>query len=311
MFLPTKSRTATPSSQSRMPREQSCGRGICGSITMTCWTLFHAPISRARSTRSPSRRSVLLMKHGNKPPTTSLVRFVRSVEQLVGKNGVKQSAIISIIQNPGGNEKKFHSTLYQGSRKDAMPGTDNIADGSFIKNGGNHMSFRNGIQHPGTLYNTGSSWEDDPPTGFSYSNLWSIDNTENFVIKTIYDPCPAGFKLPAVDAFSGFILAPPEKFSTQTRSEFNVSGDWDMGWHFNNKITSPDNTVYFPILPLRRSDDGSLTNNLLNIGESGSFWMGPSANKSANYCLDFYQNSIQRYWIVSCAFGLAVRPVAE
>ncbi len=27
---------------------------------------------------------------------------------------------------------------------------------------------------------------------------------DNAVIKTVYDPCPAGFKLPASNAFTGF-----------------------------------------------------------------------------------------------------------
>ena len=41
-----------------------------------------------------------------------------------------------------------------------------------------------------------------------YFNLWSINNDRTGintpVVKTIYDPCPVGFKIPESDAFTGF-----------------------------------------------------------------------------------------------------------
>ncbi|SKA23731.1 hypothetical protein SAMN02745202_02575, partial [Segatella oulorum] len=133
-----------------------------------------------------------------KVSTYSAPRKVRvKVEQTVANGGVKQFAYITITQNPG-NARQGYSTFYQFGRKDAFPGTDTTPDGSFNKDGGDNMSVTNGIQHPETFYTWGSSWYNSPPTGYSYYNLWSMDNTvtgynDNAVVKTIYDPCPAGF----------------------------------------------------------------------------------------------------------------------
>lgn len=44
-----------------------------------------------------------------------------------------------------------------------------------------------------------------------YYNLWSMENVDrdttpndDEVVKTVYDPCPAGFHLPPSNAFTGF-----------------------------------------------------------------------------------------------------------
>jgi len=64
--------------------------------------------------------------------------------------------------------------------------------------------------------------------------LWSADNkttsaNDNPVNKTIYDPCPVGFKLPASNAFTGFTTT-GESVSSSTQ----VNGTWsssEKGWY--------------------------------------------------------------------------------
>ena len=86
--------------------------------------------------------------------TYSKPRVARiKVEQLPANGGIKQFGYIDITQNPG-SVKEINSTFYQFGRKDALPGTDAIADGSFNKNAGNNMSLTNGIQHPETSTQT-------------------------------------------------------------------------------------------------------------------------------------------------------------
>jgi len=48
--------------------------------------------------------------------------------------------------------------------------------------------------------------------------------------------------MPASNAFTGFTIT--GKY-TNTQSEFNISGDWDMGWNFKAGGSSTA-TVYFP-----------------------------------------------------------------
>ena len=222
------------------------------------------------------------------------------VEQTSGNGGVKQFAYVDITQNPH-NVKEISATYYQFGRKNAMPGIDAVSDGSFTPNGGDNMSIQNGIQHPETFYTRGYSWAN----GYNQYNLWSMDNTtgspnDNSVVKTIYDPCPAGFHMPASNAFTGFTT------NGQYGGTMNVSGAWDYGWHFYNKISSPDATVYFPILYYRNSWDGSL-----GYG-SGYYWSAISYNLYYAFDLNF------DYGFVSptqhneeCSYGLSVRPVSE
>ena len=240
--------------------------------------------------------------------TYSAPRSVKvKVEQTVGQAGGKQVGYITITQN-NGSVRQGYSTLYQFGRKDAFPGTDTTPDGSFNKNGGDHMSIQNGIQNPGTFYIDGSSWHSFPPSGYSYNNLWSMENTvtgynDYPVVKTIYDPSPAGFKMPASNAFTGFTTNGQNRGGTM-----NVSGDWDNGWNFNNRISSPDATVYFPASGYRNINDGSLR----YVGYGGYYWSAvPDVTyNGCNLCFN--------KWIVYPQFnfhirsyGFSVRPVSE
>lgn len=224
--------------------------------------------------------------------TYSAPRSVKvKVEQTVGQAGGKQVGYITITQN-NGSVRQGYSTLYQFGRKDAFPGTDTTPDGSFNKNGGDHMSIQNGIQHPETFYTWGGSWYYNPPTGYCYNNLWSMENTttgntttgwnDNAVIKTIYDPCPAGFKMPANNAFTGFTT------NGRKVGTMNVSGDWDNGWNFNNRISSPDATVYFPASGYRSRSNGIL----YSVGVSGYYWSGTPYNSLNSCILSFYQGNV-------------------
>ena len=230
------------------------------------------------------------------------------VEQTVANGGVKQSAYITITQNPG-NVRQGYNTFYQFGRKDAFPGTDTTPDGSFNKNGGDNMSVMNGIQHPETFYTDGPSWYNNPPTGYSYYNLWSTDNTvtggnDNAVVKTIYDPCPAGFHMPASNAFTGFTTTGR---NVSTQSQFNVSGAWDYGWNFNNKITSPDATVYSPVSGSRSGNDGLLR----NVGVIGYYWSAVPYDAGSGYDLVFHLRGVFPLFGGNRALGCSVRPVAE
>ncbi len=239
-------------------------------------------------------------------------RMVRvKVEQLIGKNGVRQSGIINITQQPGGL-KEFLATMYQFGRKDAMPGTDLFA-GNFIKDGGDNMSIQNGIQNPNIYYTHGVSWIADPPKYHCYDNLWSMENTtsgfnDNTVVKTIYDPSPAGFKIPASNAFSGFTITGK---NAKNLSEANVSGAWNDGWNFNNKITSPTATIYFPAVGYREGIDGSSLYRKDRLGRAGAYWVAVPNYHSNGCSMDFYSGNVLPQNMSYRSSGVAVRPVSE
>ncbi|MGP1350881.1 MAG: fimbrillin family protein, partial [Hoylesella marshii] len=235
--------------------------------------------------------------------TYSKPRVARiKVEQTMTNGGIKQFGYIDIKQNPG-SVKETSSTLYQFGRKDAFPGTDAIADGSFNKNAGDNMSLQNGIQHPENFYTYGSSWS----TGYNQYNLWSMDNTtlrwnDNTVVKTIYDPCPVGLKMPASNAFSGFTTTGQ---NTTNSSEFNVEGSWDMGWTFKSKTGT--NTTFFPASGYRNNSVGSLN----NVGNIGLYWSAVPYSTNNGCDLYFSSGGVNPLDNNTRSYGFAVRPVAD
>ena len=246
--------------------------------------------------------------------TYSSARTVKvKVEQTVANNGTKQEAVINITQNPG-SVKKGATTLYQFGRKDAFPGVDEtqLPQGSINKNAGDNMSITNGIQHPNFYYTGGSNWN----SNYGYYNLWSADNTvtgdwnvgnDNLVVKTVYDPSPVGFKMPANNAFTGFTA------NAQNDGTMNVDGT-DVKQTFSNNFghnfwtsSSKKATINFPASGFRFSNDGSLT----DVGGSGYYWLAVP-NGSNNGCdLFFHFFNVRPLSNDARPFGFAVRPVSE
>ena len=233
--------------------------------------------------------------------TYSAPRKVRvKVEQTVANGGVKQSAYITITQNPG-NARQGYSTLYQFGRKDAFPGTNTLAEGSFSVELNSGYSLQNTIQHPDILYAGMSGYY-----YFYFKNIWSADNTnegfnDNPVVKTVYDPCPAGFHMPASNAFTGFTT------NGQNDGPKNVSGAWDYGWTFNNKITSPDATVYFPASGYYYNHNGSLG----DVGYYGYYWSAVPYNTYYGCHLRFHSIDVYPQKDENRPSGFSVRPVSE
>ena len=246
--------------------------------------------------------------------TYSNARTVKvKVEQTVANNGTKQATVINISQNPG-SVQKGAATLYQFGRKDAFPGVAiaDIKQGSITENAGNNMSIQNGIQNPGSFYTWGSSWWSTPPTGYSYDNLWSADNTgvglnDNSVVKTVYDPCPVGFKMPPTKAFSGFTA------NGQNDGTMNVDGTDNLQTYQSNfghnlwTSSSKTATINFPASGYRFNDDGSL----LNVGVSGCYWSALPSDTDSGFYLGITLSNVFPLNYNNQSYGFAVRPVSE
>ena len=81
-----------------------------------------------------------------------------------------------------------------------------------------------------------------------YYNLWDANNNtdsanDNPVVKTIYDPCPVGYKMPPSNVYTGFTTTGS---NTGYPSQFNVSGAWNNGWNFHCGLNYSGSTVFFP-----------------------------------------------------------------
>ena len=236
------------------------------------------------------------------------------VVQTIKNGGVAQETVINITQNPG-NVKKGATTLYQFGRKDAFPGVDAsdlAANSHFTQNAGDNMSIMNGIQHPDNFYIWGSSWYSTPPTGYSYYNLWSAENmttgfNDNSVVKTVYDPCPVGFKMPASNAFTGFTA------NGQNGGTMNVDGTSDWQTYQNNfghnfwTSSSKTATINFPASGYRDDNGGSLS----YVGSIGCYWSAVP-NYTYGGCLLFFNSGgVGPLYVYDRTYGFAARPVSE
>ena len=222
----------------------------------------------------------------------------------------RTEAVLTIMQNPG-NVRQGSTTLYQFGRKDALPGTNAIAEGSYSfynTTGGRSIGYA--IQHPENMLryveyaSNAYDW-----CNATYDNLWSMGSTvtsynDNAVVKTIYDPCPAGFKMPASNAFTSFTITGN---NTSTPSEININGGWNYGYNFNNKISSPDATVWFPASGYRSGNGGWLN----SVGNYGFYWSAVSNNQNSGCGQLFGQGDVRPKGGNDRADGRAVRPVAE
>ena len=239
----------------------------------------------------------------------------RTVKVKVEQTGSKQITVINITQNPF-NVRKGATTLYQFGRKDAFPGvaTSDLKAGGITENAGDNMSITNGIENPGKFYIWGNNWWNN----YGYYNLWSADNTvtggtnqgnDNPVVKTVYDPCPAGFKMPANNAFTGFTTTGQ---NSSTQSELNVDGtsDW-LQWTNNfghNFWTSSSKTatINFPASGSRAVYDGSL----FGVG-NGYYWSAVPHDSSSGCYLYFFSGNVGPLNAVTRTSGFPARPVSE
>ena len=304
--------------------------GAGSKIVLWSWHLWFAPKDALDKIKVTNHQNVnyYFTKEalGWKPiqwrsSTYTSARTVKvKVEQTVANNGVKAYTVINITQNPGG-VKKGATTLYQFGRKDAFPGVDAsklAANSHFTANAGDNMSITNGILNPDKFYISGSNWWNN----YGYYNLWSADNivtgtynvgNDNPVVKTVYDPCPVGFKMPANNAFTGFTA------NGQNNGTKNVDGtdNWqtfqnNFGYNFWTS-SSKTATINFPVSGYRNNDDGSLG----NVGTHGRYWSAVPGSTSygCNLSFGYYYNIGPGYLyplysnLRTC--GLAVQAVEE
>ena len=183
--------------------------------------------------------------------------------------------------------------------KEGIPSTANPMKGTF--SAGNDC-IKNCILNPNLMHNRYNG-------DYTYYNLWSADNkttsaNDNPVNKTIYDPCPVGFKLPASNAFTGFTTT-GESVSSSTQ----VNGTWsssEKGWYFytNSEKTQ---SIFFPALGYRSYS----TMRPGSIGTQGCFWSAHPVAKGNNYYLRTSSVDVQPTYMVDRGFGYALRPCQD
>ena len=240
------------------------------------------------------------------------------VEQTIANGGVKQVTVINITQNPGG-KKEGTTTFYQFGRKDALPGTNTFypTTGYSFDNTTGGRSLGYAIQHPENMFiyaQTGTYYYDW--CNATYYNLWSADNTttgfnDNAVVKTVYDPCPVGFKMPASNAFTGFTSNGQYQSGAANINANGTADSWDKfsaayghNFYTNGSKTA---TIFFPASGFRNYSDGSLG----DVGNDGYCWSAVPYGTSSGCYLYFGWSGVGPQNSNYRSYGFAARPVSE
>ena len=144
------------------------------------------------------------------------------------------------------------------------------------------------IKHPNTVV-TQDDWSKD--IAENSGRLWTD------TLKTIYDPCPLGYRIASGEAFTSFTTTGS---STTNIDEFNISGDWDNGYWFKYDGI---NTAWYP-----RTYQGIY----YDSPEEGSIWLG-EGNSSNGRQFIFNHNTprVDYYWWRYTGNSLAVRCVKD
>ena len=175
-----------------------------------------------------------------------------------------QTATVEIIQKPV-YYREINTTSYQFGRKDPMPNI--VVDGFKIEPAAvDGKRIQDFIQNPGTFY-TGDHLYSEFNNGETYS-LWATNTTlekHDFpnTVKSIYDPCPAGYKVLPVAYIPVF-----------TNNSSYKKGDWDAGRWIKDGATS----IYLLFAPASRNN---LTGQVEDDGKRGLYWAA-CVNKKSN-----------------------------
>ncbi|AGB27463.1 hypothetical protein Prede_0063 [Prevotella dentalis DSM 3688] len=240
------------------------------------------------------------------------------VEQEVGQTGNKQTSDITITQDAG-RDRVPSSTLYQWGRKDAFPGVEEVSDGANpVFTLSSDLPLGYAIGHPEQFleFHNIQDFFMVEQNWYSriYLNLWSNKRGEGIsnhqVIKTIYDPSPVGFKVPPSGAHNGFSR---KGHMVTDPADYNVKGGWDVGWHFYNKLSNPDKTVFFPATGTRYHYDGTLH----HVKDYGYSWTASNYRANTGWLVPRGMAMSYSHDVVypgnagQCANGLPVHPIKD
>jgi len=218
--------------------------------------------------------------------------------------------------------------LYQWGRKDPFPGTydytvqgnttsqtiydaANAATSVTITTVGTTNNLSNSILNPMTLYTNTTVVGDWYTTTAGYQNeaLWGGASVPSPTAKTVYDPCPVGWRVPAWRNGTTYLNSPWGIFGDDMNNDGSLLiaatyGSWaNCGMTWSN--ASYWVAGYWPGAGYRTT-----TGDLTAVGTNGSYWTATKAGTLAYYIL-IYSNSVYPQYNGGRSIGLSVRCVKE
>lgn len=197
----------------------------------------------------------------------------------------------AVYKEDGPYARSFRAPLYQWGRKDPMPWGRVVFDAQDVPH--TYLTYRNPVQTTGskgryagytgnTYYATAHPdvfiattpdtsydwyWGGGKGSGPEYRNDYLWGNPTGYTAgqtteKTLFDPCPAGWKMPQPYVFSAFTTTG----DTETVASGNVrtAGSFVQGWNF---YYDASRTTYYPGVGFRYDEFGAF-----NFLETGYYW---------------------------------------
>ena len=198
--------------------------------------------------------------------------------------------------------------LYQWGRKDPFLGSSSISESVeakstitwplMVESNSSNGTISYATNNP-TTFITG----DDSNNDWYYTDSSSTDDTRwttSLNTKSIYDPCPVGWRVPdggdtgvwdkSVGSYKKLICSYD---STHEGSDLDFFGS--------------ASTIWYPASGCLSSTDGSL----YDVGNAGFYWSA-SSNSNSPYSMHFnYLGSINLHSLSNCAYGRSVRCIQE
>ena len=197
--------------------------------------------------------------------------------------------------------------LYQWGRKDPFLGSSSILSSPSTK-AKSTLSWpfkvpsnsSNGTIAYATAHPTTFITRNDSNNDWYYTGSSSSDNTRWQSSKTIYDPCPPGWRVP--DGGSSGVWS---KAVGSSRSFTRTYDSTNKGMNFSGKFGSAS-TIWYPASGYQSFVDGSL----YSVGSLG-YWWSCTPNVSTAYYLIYIDGNVGPSGSGSRADGLSVRCLQE
>jgi hypothetical protein len=234
----------------------------------------------------------------------------RSVKVRLRQTGTSDTADFTVNQTAGPTESTTgRNPYYQWGRKDPMAPAQTNRENEmtlygplpWTKAGRQAASVSDPIRNPDKIFGDGSSfpWLN----GTNYRNLWDGTVTRNSIevnpilttVKTVYDPSPAGFRVPVFDAFtflfeSNFSWLPYNPYPSRYYSSPTVSA------------------MQFPATGWR-----DVRSKLTGVGTDGLYWAAHMDTSITSRYMSFNSTAIENRYLYSkgLSCGLSIRPIAD
>ena len=214
----------------------------------------------------------------------------------------------TLTQTAGSVVTGGNSPYYQWGRKDPLQASDGKVNANTFKTyyptssayapavADGPVSIGAAIRSPYTFYTKEVSPYDWCST--TYHNHWSstikgtgTGQNANAKTKTVYDPSPVGFRVPAPDAWA--------EFNTSNFTWGTVNGD-------NGRTYTPSG-LFFPASGFRPNSSGGVS----VVGSYGYHWSSSPYSATLGYFLYFYSGYVNPSNYYYRAYGFPVRCVKE